>query len=55
MLRRHNNASFEFVGDFQKPARDRRQLDRLRARAQDDRDFQGVNFMKEVGIICAGR
>ena len=45
MLRRHNDASFEFVGDFQKPARHRRQLDRLGARAQDDRNFQGMDFI----------
>jgi len=40
MLRRHNDASLEFVGDFQKPARYGRQLDRLGARAQDDGNFQ---------------
>jgi len=45
MLRRHNDASLEFVRDFQKPARHRRQLDRLGARAQDDRDLQGMDFI----------
>ena len=45
MLRRHNDASLEFVWDFQKPARHRRQLDRLRARAQDERNLQGVDFI----------
>jgi len=48
MLRRHNDASLEFLGEFQKPARHRRQFDRLGARAQDDRNLQGMNF------ICSG-
>jgi hypothetical protein len=64
MLRRHNDASLEFVGDFQKPARHRRQLDRLGARAQDDRNLQGMDFIGSrirsavfsmAGITCAGR
>jgi hypothetical protein len=40
MLRRDYDAVFKFVGDFLKPAHDGRQFDRLRARAQDDQDFQ---------------
>ena len=50
VLRRHDDAGFEFVGDFQEPARHRRQLDRLRARAQDDRDLQGMDFIGSRGL-----
>ena len=50
VLRRYDDASFEFVGDFQEPARHRRQLDRLGTRAQDDRDFQGADFIEFRGL-----
>jgi hypothetical protein len=50
VLRRDDDASFEFVGNFQEPARDRCQLDRLGARAQDDRDFQGADFIEFRGL-----
>jgi hypothetical protein len=50
VLRRYDDTSFEFVGDFQEPARDRRQLDRLGTRAQDDRDFQGTDFIEFRGL-----